>query len=96
MNDRELREQDLEVATGMVEGAVRHVIAKRFDYGSMRWIRERAEPLLRLRCIEINGDWDAFVAFVQSTLRRRRKSEPREVRLLTTAQSPLASMSVAC
>ena len=37
---------DLEVASGVVEGGVKHVIGKRFDNGSMRWIRERAEARL--------------------------------------------------
>ena len=46
----------------MVEGAIKHVIGKRCDHGGMRWIKERAEAVLQLRCIEINGDWDAFIA----------------------------------
>jgi hypothetical protein len=33
----------------------------RFDHGGMRWIRERAQALLQLRCIYLNGDWDAFL-----------------------------------
>ncbi len=28
------------------------------DCSGMRWIPERAEALLRLRCIELNDDWD--------------------------------------
>ena len=59
-----LREQDLEISSGAVEGAVNYVIAKRFDSGGMRWIKERAETLLQLRCIEANGDWDEFINFV--------------------------------
>ncbi len=84
MGYRELRRQDLEVASGAGEGAVRHVIAKRFDNGGMRWIRERAEPLLQLRCIEINGDWDAFVEFVQARLLCDSFRAGRPERLLTT------------
>jgi hypothetical protein len=45
-------------------GAVNYVIAERFDSGGMRWIKERAEPLLQLRCIEINGGWDKFISHV--------------------------------
>jgi len=29
----------------------------------MRWKLEGAEPLLQLRCIELNGDWDEFIAW---------------------------------
>jgi len=53
-------EQDLPIATGIVEGAVRYVIGERLDCSGMRWIPERAEALLQLRCIELNGDWDEF------------------------------------
>jgi hypothetical protein len=38
------------------------------DRFSMRWIRERAAALLQLRCIEINGHWDAFVTSVDNQL----------------------------
>jgi hypothetical protein len=30
------------------------------DCAGMRWITGRAEALLQLRCIELNGDWDQF------------------------------------
>ena len=64
MDYKSFREQDLELSSGAVEGAVNYVIAKRFDSGGMRWIKERAEALLQLRCIEANGDWDEFIKFV--------------------------------
>jgi hypothetical protein len=63
MRYREWREQDLVLATGQVEGAVRHVVGERFDGAGMRWIPGRAEALLHLRCIELNGDGDAFLAW---------------------------------
>jgi hypothetical protein len=64
INYKSLRDRDLEISSGSVEGAVNYVIAKRFDSGGMRWIKDRSEALLQLRCIEINGDWDAFISFV--------------------------------
>jgi hypothetical protein len=45
MNYGWLRRQDLELASGNGEGAVKNVIGKRFDNGGMRWICERAEAL---------------------------------------------------
>ena len=90
----QLRRQDLEVASGMVEGAVKHVIAKRFDNGSMRWIRERAEALLQLRCIEINGQWSDFVTFVQRQLQQSAKNEPGAARLLTAETTALPTLGV--
>jgi len=55
-----LRRRDLEISTGPIEGAIKHVIGKRQDHGGMRWIKERAEAVLKLRCIEVTGGWDAF------------------------------------
>jgi hypothetical protein len=53
--------QDLVIASGQVEGAVRHLVGERFDCAGMRWVQEKAEALLHLRCIELNGDWERFV-----------------------------------
>ena len=60
MNYQKLIEEDLVIASGIVEGAARYVVGERMDCSGMRWIPERAEALLRLRCIELNGDWDQF------------------------------------
>jgi hypothetical protein len=54
----------LVLASGQVEGAVRYVVAQRFDCSGMRWIVENAESLLQLRCLEVNGDWQAFLAWI--------------------------------
>ena len=64
MDYKYLRDQDLELASGACEGAVNYVIGLRFDHGGMRWIVERAEALLQLRCIELNGEWDDFMAWL--------------------------------
>ena len=71
MDYKTLREQDLEISSGAVEGAVNYVIAKRFDSGGMRWIKQRAEALLQLGCIEVNEDWDAFIAYVHDKTSRQ-------------------------
>jgi hypothetical protein len=60
-----LRKEDLVIATGVVEGAARYVIGERLDNSGMRWIEERAEAVLLLRCIEVNGDWEAFMEWGQ-------------------------------
>ena len=60
-----LRKEDLVIATGVVEGAARYVVGERLDNSGMRWIEERAEAVLLLRCIEVNGDWDAFMKWSQ-------------------------------
>jgi hypothetical protein len=55
-----LRSQDLDIGSGVVEGAVRHLLGVRLDGPGMRWGRDRAEAVLLLRCILINGQWNDF------------------------------------
>jgi len=57
----EYRREDLVLATGVIEGACRYVVKERLDCAGMRWTLEGAERLLQLRCIELNGDWEAFI-----------------------------------
>ena len=45
------------ISTGQAEGTVRQLVGERFDCAGMRWIKGKAEALLHLRCIELNGDW---------------------------------------
>jgi hypothetical protein len=65
MRYKEWQSQDLVIGTGQVEGAVRHLVGERFDCAGMRWVKEKAEALLHLRCIELNGDWHKFVNWFQ-------------------------------
>jgi len=60
-----LRKEDLVIASGVVEGAARYVVGERLDHSGMRWIEGRAEAVLLLRCIEVNGDWELFVKWSQ-------------------------------
>jgi len=46
-----------------------------------RWIVERAEALLQLRCIELNGEWDDFMAWLQQELHKRSNRSIRPPRL---------------
>ena len=56
----ELIKLDLDIATGAVEGAVKHLVRARIDGQGMRWSPERAEFVLVLRLVVINGEWTAF------------------------------------
>ena len=89
MNYSELRAEDLEIASGIVEGAVRYVISQRFDEGGMRWIRQRAEALLQLRCIELNGHWQDFLSFAHARLLTQSLASKRPPRLLRSKPQPL-------
>lgn len=92
MNYADLAAQDLELSTAMIEGAVRYVVSQRFDEGGMRWIRERAEALLQLRCIQINGDWERFIAFAHQ---RNQDGPQRRHRVLRADPAPLPTCDLA-
>lgn len=95
MNYDELLNQDLEISTGMVEGAIKNIIGRRFDHGGSRWIKERAEALLHLRCIAVNGDWDAFVDYVHNRVRAKAAAEARPIRLQSREPMPLPALAKA-
>lgn len=64
MRYAELREEGLPIGTGAVEGAVRQLVAMRLDGPGMRWSPARAEHVLQLRAMVINGMWEPFMAYV--------------------------------
>ena len=69
--------QDLVIASGQVEGAARHVVGERMDCAGMRWVKGKAEAVLHLRCIELNGDWERFFGYVQAENRARLENRQR-------------------
>jgi hypothetical protein len=89
MDYKSLRKQDLEISSGAVEGAVNYVIAKRFDSGGMRWIKERSEALLQLRCIEVNNDWDDLISYIHDKTSRQIQKENSNIFLKAEQAIPL-------
>lgn len=51
------------IATGIIEGACRHLVADRMDITGARWSVDGAEAVLKLRAIRSNGDFDAYWRF---------------------------------
>jgi len=49
----------LPIATGVIEGACRHLICDRMD-GGARWSIEGAESVLQLRALRSSGDFDEY------------------------------------
>ena len=81
MSYKDYIEEDLPIASGIVEGAARYVVGERMDCSGMRWIPEHAEALLHLRCVELNGDWDKFFEWSYKRWRDElRKEEKVQVR----------------
>lgn len=87
--------EDLELGTGAVEGTIKNIIGKRCDHGGMRWIKERVEAIVQLRCIEANGDFDKFAAFVHERLSAEAREGPLIPRLQASAGAPLPEFGIA-
>lgn len=51
------------IATGVIEGACRHLIGDRLDITGARWGLPGAEALLKLRALIDNGDFDTYWPF---------------------------------
>lgn len=51
------------IASGVIEGACRHLVKDRFELSGMRWTQAGAENLLHLRAVAENGDWDDYHEF---------------------------------
>ena len=63
LNYKQLLAQDIDIATGAVEGAVKYLIGVRLDAQGMRW-SERAKHVLALRLVMLNGVWSEFEQYV--------------------------------
>ena len=53
-------QQGWPIATGVIEGACRHLVNDRMDITGARWGLTGAEAILKLRAIHSNGDWDQY------------------------------------
>jgi len=48
------------IATGVIEGACRHLVKDRMDITGARWGLAGAEAVLKLRALVINGDFEDY------------------------------------
>jgi hypothetical protein len=55
----------LPIATGVIEGACRHLVQDRMDVTGARWGLEGAEAVLRLRSLQASGDLKEYWSFHQ-------------------------------
>jgi hypothetical protein len=76
MKYAKLRQQDLDIGSGVVEGAVRHLVGVRLDGPGMRWGRDRAEAVLHLRSVLINGLWNDFTRYLAASPGFRLHAQP--------------------
>ena len=88
----------LPIATGVIEGACRHLIQDRMDITGARWGLEGAEAILRLRSIWASGDFDDYWRFHLEQERHLNHTmlyanHPPATRPAPTASSPLPARS---
>ena len=68
--------QGFPIATGVIEGACRHLIKDRMDLTGARWSLEGAEAVLRLRSLKSSGDFpDYWIFHEQKELERNHLSK---------------------
>jgi hypothetical protein len=63
------------IATGVIEGACRHIVKDRMDITGARWGLESAEAVLKLRALMTNGDFEDYWKYhLAQELRRNHES----------------------
>ena len=59
------------IATGIIEGACRYLVADRMDITGARWSVDGAEAVLKLRAVRANSDFDAYWSYHLDRERQR-------------------------
>ena len=75
------------IASGVIEGACRHVVKDRLEGTGMRWTRPGAEALLGLRSVYVNQDWEDYHSFHRKRVYRRRYGQAAQVYDLAEEQA---------
>jgi hypothetical protein len=60
---REFLDYGFPIATGVIEGACRHLVQDRMGITGAKWGLSGAEAVLKLRAVKTNGDWEAYWRF---------------------------------
>lgn len=48
------------IATGVIEGACRHLVKDRMERSGMRWTPDAAQAMLHVRAVSLNGPWKEY------------------------------------
>ena len=86
MNYQTYLQQGFPIASGVIEGACRHLVKDRFELSGMRWTYQGAESLLHLRAVAENNDWEEYHIF---------RKQRRHDRLYPTSSPPAEIQAVA-
>jgi hypothetical protein len=81
--------EGLPIATGVIEGACRHLICDRMDITGARWSTPGAEAILRLRSLRSSGDFDEYWRFhLQAEHRRNHAARYAHAPTSSTSEQP--------
>jgi len=78
------------IGSGVVEGACRHLVKDRMERTGMRWCVDGAQPILSLRAIYLNDDWNTF--HTDRIHAEQRRLYPYKERMTTVLLGPAQSM----
>ena len=59
------------IASGVIEGACRHVIKDRMEHGGMRWTLAGAQAMLDVRSVCASSEWESFGSWRQAEEAKR-------------------------
>jgi hypothetical protein len=51
------------IASGVIEGACRHLVKDRLERAGMHWTPAGAQAMLDVRSVYVNGDWDEYQTY---------------------------------
>ncbi len=63
--------EGLPIATGVIEGACRHLVQDRLGITGARWGLDTAEAVLRVRALEASHQWNLYCVFHESREKQR-------------------------
>ena len=67
------------IASGVIEGACRHVVKDRMERAGMHWTLPGAQALLNLRCVALNDEWEPFMNhYIQTETARLHANIPSQ------------------
>lgn len=69
-------ERGYPIATGVIEGACRHLVKDRMELTGARWRLDDAEAILRLRALHVSGDLEGYLRFHFQQEKRRNYPPP--------------------
>jgi hypothetical protein len=51
------------IASGVIEGACRHLVKDRMERAGMHWTPQGAQDMLDVRSVHVDGDWDGYQTY---------------------------------